>query len=447
MAVVAGRVLVVDDEFAVRDSLEHWFRKDGHKVQVAASASEALDLLEVGRFDVAIVDIKLPGMDGVQLQERMQAIDSEMAVIMITAFGSVDTAVRTLKHGAFDYVLKPVDPDELSHLVRRALEHRRLSEENTQLRGTIDEFVAGAAIVGESPAMRRVLELAEHVARTDATVLVRGESGTGKELIARAIHANSARRYAPIIAVNCGGLPETLLESELFGHEKGAFTGAQYRRKGRIEMADGGTLFLDEVGSISIKTQVDLLRVLETREITRIGGTQPVQVDFRVICATNEDIEQAVRDGRFREDFYYRIDVFTIEVPPLRERRSDIPLLARHLLERFARQMDTRVRDFHPTAMNLLESYDWPGNVRELSNAIERALVVGKGQLILPEDLPLRHRVREPIDAPDSLAEVEKRHIAAILDRTHWNITRTAELLGVDRATVYNKIKKFQLAP
>ncbi|NJD10531.1 MAG: sigma-54-dependent Fis family transcriptional regulator [Gemmatimonadetes bacterium] len=447
MANVTGRSLIVDDEYSVRDSLEHWFRKDGHKVQVAANAGEALALLEAGRFDVAVVDIKLPGMDGVQLQERMPDIDADMAVIMITAFGSVDTAVRTLKHGAFDYVLKPVDPDELSHLVRRALEHRRLSEENTQLRGTIDEFVGGAAIIGESPAMRRVLELAEHVARTDATVLIRGESGTGKELIARAIHANSSRRYAPIIAVNCGGLPETLLESELFGHEKGAFTGAQYRRKGRIEMADGGTLFLDEVGSISIKTQVDLLRVLESREITRIGGNQPIQVDFRVICATNEDIELAVREGRFREDFYYRIDVFTIEVPPLRERRSDIPMLARHLLERFARHMDTRAKDFSPAAMALLESYDWPGNVRELSNAVERALVIGRGPQILPEDLPLRNRMRDAIDAPDSLAELEKRHIAAILARTDWNITRTAELLGVDRATVYNKIRKYELAP
>jgi DNA-binding NtrC family response regulator len=445
MATRPGRILIVDDEFSVRDSLGSWFRKDGHEVLVAANASEALAGLESERFDVAIVDIKLPGMDGVALQERIREMVPDMAVIMITAFASVDTAVRTLKQGAFDYVMKPIEPDELSHLVRRALEHRRLSEENLQLRGTIDEFVAGAEIVGDSPPMRKVLELAEHVARTDATVLIRGESGTGKELIARAIHANSPRRYAPIITVNCGGLPETLLESELFGHEKGAFTGAHYRRKGRLEMADGGTLFLDEVGSISIKTQVDLLRVLETKEFTRVGGTKSVKVDFRVICATNESLEKAVAEGRFREDFYYRVNVFTIEAPPLRVRRSDIPLLARHFVARLARQMDTRIHSISPEAMAVLEAYDWPGNVRELSNAIERAMVVGKTGEILPEDLPVGRPTRDGTGEADSLAEVERKHIASVLEGTDWNITRAAELLKIDRVTVYNKIKKYGL--
>jgi len=293
--------------------------------------------------------------------------------------------------------------------------------------------------------MKKVLELAEHVAKTDATVLIRGESGTGKELIARAIHANSRRRYAPIIAVNCGGLPETLLETELFGHEKGAFTGAQYRRKGRLEMADGGTLFLDEVGSISLKTQVDLLRVLENKEFTRVGGSKHVKVDFRVICATNEDLEQAVADGRFREDFFYRINVFLIEAPPLRARRSDIPLLANHFLVRFARQMDKRITQISPEAMAVLEEYDWPGNVRELSNAIERAMVVGKGKSIQPEDLPLRGGPRVPPDGADALAEMERRHVAAVLEKVDWNITRAAEALRVDRVTVYNKIKKYGL--
>jgi DNA-binding NtrC family response regulator len=440
-----ARILVVDDEFSVRDSLGSWFRKDGYEVATAAKATEALDLLDGQRFDVAVVDIKMPGMDGVALQQRMKEMDPEMAVIMITAFASVDTAVRTLKHGAFDYVMKPADPDELSHLVQRALEHRRLSEENVQLRGTIDEFVAGADIVGDSPPMRKVMELVEHVARTDATVLIRGESGTGKELIARAVHANSPRRYAPIITVNCGGLPESLLESELFGHEKGAFTGAQYRRKGRLEMADGGTLFLDEVGSISVKTQVDLLRVLETREFTRVGGTKSVKVDFRVICATNEPLEKAVAEGRFREDFYYRINVFTIEAPPLRIRRSDIPLLANHFVARFARQMDTRIQGISPDAMAVLEAYDWPGNVRELSNAIERAMVVGRSNEILPEDLPVGRGRETPAGEADSLAEVERRHIASVLDGTEWNITRAADVLKIDRVTVYNKIKKYGL--
>ncbi len=439
------RILLVDDEFSVRDSLSVWFQKDGYEVEAAGGGKEALEAFESGRFDVAVVDIKMPGMDGIELQEHLVRLDPELPVIMITAFASVDTAVRTLKLGAFDYVTKPVDPDELSHLVRRALEQRRLRQENVQLRETIDEFVAGDVIVGDSPPMRKVLELAEHVAKTDATVLIRGESGTGKELIARAIHANSRRRYAPIIAVNCGGLPETLLESELFGHEKGAFTGAQYRRKGRLEMADGGTLFLDEVGSISAKTQVDLLRVLESHEFIRIGGTKPITVDFRVICATNEDLEQAVAEGRFREDFYYRINVFVIEVPPLRVRRSDIPLLARHFLGQFARRMDKHITEISPEAMAVLEAYEWPGNVRELSNAIERAMVVGKTSAILAEDLPLRATLPPEPDEAESLAEMERRHVAAVLEKTDWNITRAAELLRVDRVTVYNKIKKYGL--
>jgi len=290
------------------------------------------------------------------------------------------------------------------------------------------------------------MELVEQVAATDVTMLIRGESGTGKELIARAIHARSKRRYAPIIAVNCGALPETLLESELFGHEKGAFTGAQYRRKGRLELADGGTLFLDEVGSISAKTQVDLLRVLETKEFTRIGGSQPVHADFRVVCATNEDLEKAVEEGRFRDDFYYRINVFAIQAPPLRERRSDIPLLAEHLLARFVRQMDTRVRSISEAAMKVLVAYDWPGNVRELSNAIERAMVIGKGPAIEPGDLPLRNHSRAAPSDGDSLAEVEQRHIAAVLARTEWNISAAAQVLGIDRVTVYNKIRKYGLS-
>ena len=440
-------ILVVDDEYSVRDSLQSWFRKDGYKVRIAENAEEALKALDESAYDVAVVDVRMPGMDGVQLQEHLHQADPSMEVIMITAFASVETAVRSLKQGAFDYLSKPIDPDELSHLVRRALERRRLREENLQLRGTIDEFVAGDTIVGESPPMRKVMELAEHVAKTDATVLIRGESGTGKELVARAIHANSRRRYAPIIPVNCGALPETLLESELFGHEKGAFTGAQYRRKGRLEMADGGTLFLDEVGSISPKTQVDLLRVLETKEFTRIGGSRSVEVDFRVICATNEDLEKAVEEGVFREDFYYRINVFTIEVPPLRTRRGDIPLLADHLLKRFARQMDTRIRGISPKAMAVLTSWDWPGNVRELSNAIERAMVVGTEEMIQPEDLPMRLGARRGGNGqPDSLAEVERRHIQEVLDRTDWNITHSAEILGIDRVTVYNKIKKYGLS-
>jgi DNA-binding NtrC family response regulator len=440
-----GSILVVDDEYSVRDSLDHWFRKDGFEVTVADRASEALRAFDGGHFDVALVDIKMPGMDGLELQQRIHQIDPSVAVIMITAFASVETAVRALKQGAFDYVTKPIDPDELTHLVDRALEQQRLKQENVVLRAQIDHMVAVDAIVGESAPIKNVMKLIEHVAPTMATVLIRGESGTGKELVARAIHANSDRRYFPLVPVNCGAMPGDLLESELFGHERGAFTGAQYRRKGKIEMADRGTLFLDEVGAVPAKMQMDLLRVLESKELTRLGNSRPIEVDFRVICATNEDLEVAVRDKRFREDFYYRINVFTIEVPPLRARPTDIPLLAEHFRQHFAGQMDKRITGISPEAMDLLMAHPWPGNVRELSNAIERAMVVGKPPVIRPRDLPLRQQVAVAGRA-DSLSAVEQRHIAEVLERTEWNITQAAELLGVNRVTVYNKIRKYGLS-
>jgi DNA-binding NtrC family response regulator len=439
-----GSVLVVDDEAAIRDSLASWFRKDGYRAATAQNAHEALARLDEGPWDVAVVDIKMPGMDGLELQRRIHDVDPEIAVIVLTAYGSVDTAVRALKDGAFDYVTKPVDPDELSHLLRRAVEHRRLRSENVQLRQSVERLAHATPVVGESPVMRKVLEMVQTVARTDATVLIRGESGTGKELIAQAIHAASARRFFPIVAVNCGALTEGLLESELFGHEKGAFTGAQYRRKGKLEMADGGTLFLDEIGTISPRTQVDLLRVLETKEFARVGGSKPIRVDFRVICATNQNLEKLVEDGSFREDLYFRVHVVTIQLPALRERREDIPLLARHLVERFAVQMNRPFRDIEPAALDQLVRHDWPGNVRELANAIERALVVGTPPVIRVEDLPLSP-ARTNGGAGDSLAEVEQAHVARVLDRSGWNITRAAETLKIDRVTLYSKIKKYGL--
>jgi transcriptional regulator with PAS, ATPase and Fis domain len=302
--------------------------------------------------------------------------------------------------------------------VRRAIEARRLKAENVQLRQKVDELVGFQRIVGDGAAMRKVLEMVSSLAATDSTVVIRGESGTGKELIAQAIHAASPRRYFPIVPVNCGALPESLLESELFGHEKGACTGAQYRRKGRLEMADGGTLFLDEVGTISPKTQVDLLRVLETKEFTRLGGTKPIKVDFRVLCATNQDLENLVRDGSFREDLYYRINVVSIQVPPLRERREDIPVLAQHFLDKFARQMNRPFRSIDPAAMERLARHPWPGNVRELANAIERALVVGTPPAVREEDLPLRVG-RDPAAGAsgESLEAVEREHVRGVLER------------------------------
>ena len=440
------RILIVDDEFSVRDSLDHWFRKEGYEVQSAADAAEAMTAMQTSDFDVVLLHVRLPGMDGMRLLEEIRRTAPRTIAIMITAYASVDTAVRALKLGATDYVTKPINPEELSHVVSQALAQRRLHEENLQLRGTIDEMAGDQEIVGESPPMRKVLELIEYVAKTEATVLILGESGTGKELVARAIHAASKRRYAPMVAVNCGGLPDSLLESELFGHEKGAFTGADEPRKGKIELADGGTLLLDEVGAINAKMQVDLLRVLETHEVFRLGADRPRKVDFRVVCATNDNLREAIQEGRFREDFYYRINVFTIELPPLRARRGDIPALARHFVVRFSRQMDSRITQISAEAMGLLESQDWPGNVRELSNAIERAMVVGRPPAIQPGDLPVRQG-QGSAPPVQSLEDVEKQHIAAVLASTDGNISRAAEILQVERLTVYNKIKKYGLRP
>lgn len=440
-----ANILIVDDEFSVRDSMTSWFRKDGYRVEAAENATDALRRLQEGPWDLVLLDIKMPGMDGLELQQRIHEIDPEIVTVMITAFASVESAVQALKQGAFDYITKPIDPDELSHLVRRALEQRRLRAENVQLRQTLDDRSQLGEIVGESPSMNKVLELVRSVADTDATVLIRGESGTGKELIAQAIHANSRRRYFPIVPVNCGALSESLLESELFGHEKGAFTGAMFRRKGKIEMADGGTLFLDEIGTIGLKTQVELLRALETKEFLRLGGTRPIRVDFRVICATNQNLEKAVEGGQFREDLYYRINVFSIYLPPLRERRQDVPLLAQHFLRKFALQMNKPFAEISPEAMDLLVRHDWPGNIRELANAIERAMVVGRPPAVRPMDLPLQIGAQSDDVPADSLASMERAHIARILERSGWNITRAAETLNIDRVTLYNKIKKYDL--
>ena len=437
-------VLIVEDEFSVRDSLENWFRRDGYRTGSAANADEALKRLQEATWDVVLLDIKMPGMDGLELLKRLHEIDPDLLVVMITAYASVDTAVQALKQGAFDYITKPIDPDELSHLVRRAIEQRRLKSENLRLRTTIDEMSGMDRIVGESSAMRKVLEMVRSVSQTDATVLVRGESGTGKEMVAQAIHAASGRRYFPIVPVNCGALPESLLESELFGHEKGAFTGAQYRRKGRLEMANGGTLFLDEIGTIG-KMQVDLLRVLETKEFTRLGGQKPIQVDFRVVCATNQNLEKLVEEERFREDLYYRINVVSVHIPPLRERREDIPLLAEHFLRKYALRMNRPYEDIAPEAMDVLLRYDWPGNVRELANAIERALVVGKPPVVRPGDLQMLRPPNGATSLGEALADVEREHVARVLERHGWNITHAAEALGIDRVTLYNKIKKYGL--
>ncbi len=440
----AYSILIVDDEYSVRNSLSEWFLEDGLKVETAESGEVALKKMHTGEFDLILVDIKMPGMDGITLQKRIREINSQAVIIIMTAYASVETAVEALKLGAFDYITKPFDPDDLSRLVRNALKQKDLSDENLTLKEKISELAGMDEIIGKSEGMKRVFEMVETVADTDSTVLIRGESGTGKELVARAIHSRSKRRYFPIVAVNCGAIPETLLESELFGHEKGAFTGAQYRRKGKIELAGGGSLFLDEVGDISPKMQVDLLRVIENKKFNRLGGNEEIQIDFRLICATNKNLEKLVEEEKFREDLYYRINVFIICIPPLRERRSDIPDLAEHFVRKYSRSMSKPVKKISSGALELLMTYFWPGNVRELENAIERAMVIGKKSEITLEDLPLHiNGDRQKMENYTRLEDLEKQHIEKILSETGGNVTRTAGLLGIDRVTLYNKIKKF----
>lgn len=438
-----ARILIVDDEAVVRDSLSDWFRDEGYEVDTAESAKVALEKLAHATWDIFLLDIRMPGIDGLELQRKLKEAQPEATVIIMTAYASVESAVEAMKQGAYDYIIKPFNPDDLEQTITKAVERKQLVSENQQLRTKIDELNLLHEIVGTSAATHRLLEQVAIVSASDTTVLIRGESGTGKELIARAIHANSGRRYMPIVVVNCGALAEGVLESELFGHEKGAFTGAQYRRKGKFEMADGGTLFLDEIGDIGLKTQVDLLRVLEERKIFRVGGNVEIPVNFRLIAATNKNLESMIGEGKFREDLYYRINVFSIAIPPLRERRQDISLLADHFLKKFARSMNRPVMRLSPEAESVLTSYDWPGNVRELQNAIERAVLVCKNARVEPEDLPLIIHGTEGAAAGRSLAEIERLHIKRTLEDTGWNIYRAARLLEIDRVTLYNRIKKY----
>ncbi len=442
------RLLIVDDEEVVRESLGGWFREEGYEVTTTASAKDALRMIQELRWDACLTDIKMPGMDGLELQKRLHEIDADMAVIVMTAYASVDTAVAALKAGAFDYITKPFDPEDLARLVAKAVDFKRLERENRALKERIDEESPLDHMVGEDPSMRRLKEMIRTVGPTDSSVLITGESGTGKELVARAVHGLSPRRYMPLVTVNCGALPESLLESELFGHEKGAFTGAHQRRKGKLEIADGGTLFLDEVGEIPLKMQVDLLRVLEDKTFTRLGGNQPVKSDFRLITATNRNLEQMIAEGSFRRDFFYRLNVMQLIIPPLRERRSDVPLLAEHIREKLAQSMNKRFTGFSPAALAALSRPEWPGNVRELENAIERAMVVGRPPLIRAEDLPFgAHAAAETVDddGAQSLASMERLHILRVLDETGWNISRAARALDIDRTTLYAKIRRYGL--
>jgi DNA-binding NtrC family response regulator len=436
-------ILIVDDEESVRDSLYNWFIEDGYNVECAENAKNALLLLENRGFDIILADIKMPGMDGMEMHKRIKVLNKDAIVIIMTAFASVDTAVQALKDGAYDYVTKPFDPDDLSHLIRNATAQISLRTENEALKRKVTTLEDIDDLVGQSEAISKVLKQVESVAQSNSSVIITGESGTGKELVARAIHSNSTRRYFPLISVHCGALTESLLESELFGHEKGAFTGATFNRKGRFEMADGGTIFLDEIATISPKMQIELLRVLETKSFVRVGGNKEITSDFRVICATNRDLKSMVKSGTFREDLFYRLNVVNITIPPLRERTEDIPLLVNHFITKYCTSMSRDMITIEPAALKHLERFEFPGNVRELENMIERAIVIGNGREIRLKDLPMG---KEAINSSvESLEELEKRHIEQILNKYGWNISRSAKALDVDRVTLYNKIKKYNL--
>lgn len=439
------KILIVDDELIMRESLGAWLERDGYTVATAESGESALALLKDTLFDIVFLDIKMEGMGGLEVLEQVKQSDPEIEVVMITAYGSISTAIEAMKKGAFDYLLKPFDPDALGVLIDRIVLHRQQTRENQFLRQQVREHARFESLIGQSAPMQQVFSLIRDVAPTGSTVLISGETGTGKGLAAKAIHTHSNRSEGPFVVVNCGAIPEHLMESELFGYEKGAFTDAKETKKGRLELAHGGTLFLDEIGEISMRMQIDLLRILEDRIFYRLGGTRPIEAEFRVIAATNRDLEEAIRQRHFREDLYYRLNVVAFKMPPLRERKEDIPLLAEHFLRQFARETNRAVNRISRAAIDEMMLYEWPGNVRELENAIERAVVVGKGVSIEPRDLPISAAVCAEVAAEKSLAEVERVHILAVLAENAWNIARSARILGIDRSTLYNKIKRYQI--
>jgi DNA-binding NtrC family response regulator len=439
------KILIVDDEHIMRESLLGWLERDGYAVDAVASGEEALDKLKNTQFDILLLDIQMEGINGLEVLRRVKEDDPDVAVVMITAYGSISTAIEAMKNGAYDYLLKPFDPNELGVLIEKILEHQAQIRENLYLREQYRERTRFESMIGQSKPMQVVFDLICDVAPTESTALITGETGTGKGLAAKALHTHSPRCDGPFVVVNCGAIPEHLMESELFGHQKGAFTDAKETKKGRLELAHDGTLFLDEIGEISMRMQIDLLRVLEDRVFYRVGGTQPIEADFRVIAATNRDLEVAIEKGDFRKDLYYRLNVISFQMPSLRERKEDIPLLAEHFLHRFTRETNKAIDGLSREAMDEMMLYDWPGNVRELENAIERAVVIGKDRKIQPVYLPFYCARHFSVPSDDSLKEMEKSHILRILSENSWNIARSARILDIDRSTLYSKIKRHNL--
>jgi two-component system response regulator HydG len=450
-----AKILIVDDEPAHRQMIRAVLDAEGYAIDEAAGGKEAVNCIIKRFYDLILMDIRMSKMSGTEALKEIKLINPGIAVIVMTAYASVSTAVEALKSGAYDYLTKPLDIDELKILVAKALHHQKLEEENINLKQIVNSSFNFSNIIGRSNAMVKLLETVALVSPSEATVLITGESGTGKELIANAVHQNSPRKDQPLIKVNCAALPETLLESELFGHEKGAFTGALNRRQGRFQLAHRSSIFLDEISEMSQTTQAKILRVLQEREFEPVGGTQTIQVDVRIIAATNKNLEEEIRSGRFREDLYYRLKVVTVESPPLRARREDIPLLAEFFLKRYAEKNRRLIKGFSPRAMDVIIRHDWPGNVRELENLIERAVILVRGEIITPKELPedlipkdlMANTSSTDVIPGRTLKEVEKEMILRTLDDAGWNRTHAAEILGISRRTLQLKLKEYGITP
>jgi len=448
---------VVDDDGVARELLADALKKEGYEVEAFSSGEEAIERGRRGQIDLVLTDLKMGTVDGLTVLREFKRFSPDTSIVLLTSFGSLEGAIEAIKQGAYDYLAKPFKKEEIKLVVQRSLDHSQLVRENTRYRDELKGREDWSPLVGSSPAMLEVYKLVARVSEGRSTVLLQGESGTGKELIARAIHANSPRREKPFIPVNCGALPDTLLESEMFGYEKGAFTGAVGTKAGLFEAANGGTLFLDEIGDLSPALQVKLLRVMQDQEVRRVGGTTSLKVDVRIIVATNRDLEQFVKEGKFRDDLFYRLNVVRITLPTLAERKEDIPMLAHHFLQKYAGGSARAVRGFLPDTMALLKQYRWPGNVRELENAIERAVSLSHGPLLTPDDLPAALRQfgsqfgdkTEVSDQHDevclTLEEVEKRHLIRVLKETKGNKVRAAKILGIDRRTLYRMAERFGL--
>jgi DNA-binding NtrC family response regulator len=436
------KILVVDDESIVRESLHDWLDSVGYNVLIAESGEEALPIIKQKKIKIMLTDLFMPGMDGIELMKKAREIDPSISSVIITAHGTIQTAITAIKEGAYDYIEKPFCPEKVELLIKNLVDHQNLIDENISLRKKIEDRFHFEGIIAKSPKMLNIFELIKTVAPTTATVLIIGETGTGKEIIARAIHHQSKRKNKPFIATSCAALPESLLESELFGHEKGSFTGAMERKKGKFEAADKGTLFLDEIGEINANTQIHLLRALEEKKITRVGGNEEIDVDVRFISATNRNLRSMVKQGPFREDLYYRLNVVTIELPLLKDRREDILPLADHFLKKYTEENNKKIKNFSPEVIEFMLNYSWPGNVRELENMIERGVILAKKDAITLAELP--QNIIHPISVEGkTIEEMTKNHIMSVLEETKGNISKTAEILGIRRTTLYNKLKKY----